>query len=140
MGYGCNYGSGQGYGNAGYMKGVAVEEFDVLSNYGQEGIPDIKHIVDEEWLVQHAAEWTMEGVPAVVAEQQGAIDAAKDVLEAALVSSVLDEINGRNIKLLGKGFDLNSFVSELRGEMCDGNDDAIAALADDRAADELAID
>ena len=82
----------------------------------------------------------MEGVPEVVAEQQAAIDAAKNDLEAALVSAVLDEINGRNIKLLGKTFDLNSFVNELREELCDGNDDAIEALAADRAADELAID
>ena len=36
--------------------------------YGQDPI-DIKHVYDEEWLIQGAVDWTMEGVPEEYARQ-----------------------------------------------------------------------
>ena len=61
VGYGCSWGTGAGAGNAGFKKGVAVEEhMDVLA-LGQDPL-DIKNIDDEEWLIESAKNFAMQGV------------------------------------------------------------------------------
>ena len=68
VGHGCSWGVGAGAGNAGFKKGVAIEEHMESLTYGQDPI-DIKHVYDEEWLIQGAVDWTMEGVPEEYARQ-----------------------------------------------------------------------
>jgi hypothetical protein len=48
-GHGCSWGSGAGAGNAGFMKGIAIEEHDDILSYGQD--LDIKHIHNEQRLI-----------------------------------------------------------------------------------------
>ena len=61
VGYGCSWGEGAGTGNAGFKKGIAIENHMESLTYGQDPI-DIKHIHDEAWLIEGARAWTMEGV------------------------------------------------------------------------------
>ena len=68
VGYGCSWGTGAGVGNAGYKKGIEIEAHMESLTYGQDPI-DIKHVYDEEWLIQGAVDWTMEGVPEEYARQ-----------------------------------------------------------------------
>ena len=66
--------------------------------YGQDPI-DIKHIHDEQWLIDGAREWTMEGVPEEAArlldfvgdrqaEIQAAVQATRADLEARLQAAM----------------------------------------------------
>lgn len=73
-GYGCNWAYGAGDGNAGFKKGIAVEEhMDVLS-MGQE--LDIKHIRDEAGLIAAARDFAMDGVAEEAARLLAAMDPA----------------------------------------------------------------
>lgn len=101
VGYGCSWGAGAGAGNAGYKKGVAIEEHIGTLTIGQDPI-DIKHIHDEQWLIDGARDWTMEGVPETaqrllevdmanaIATIESQITAKREELEAMLVQQVAD--------------------------------------------------
>ena len=62
IGHGCSWGEGAGSGNAGWKKGIPIEKHMDALTYGQDPI-DIKHVYDEQWLIDNAREWTMQGVP-----------------------------------------------------------------------------
>ena len=88
-GYGCNWAYGAGDGNAGFKKGIAVEEhMDVLS-MGQE--LDIKHIRDEAGLIAGARDFAMEGVAAEAARLLAAMDPALRAAALAAESSTLEQ-------------------------------------------------
>jgi hypothetical protein len=98
-GYGCSWAAGAGYGNAGFMKGVAVEEHHDILSYGQEDYM-IKHIEDVEGLVQGAVDWVLEGVEeqqaTLLTEANTAADMAIQELEeakAALDESLTNQVN-----------------------------------------------
>ena len=56
-GYGCSWGEGAGSGNAGYKKGIEIEEHMELLSMGQE--LDIKHIRDEAGLIQRTRDYVL---------------------------------------------------------------------------------
>ena len=99
VGHGCSWGEGAGAGNAGFKKGVAIENHMAALTYGQDPI-DIKHIHDEAWLIEGARAWTMEGVPEesarlvayvgdVQADIQARIQSIRADLEAELLAANL---------------------------------------------------
>ena len=99
IGHGCSWGEGAGAGNAGFKKGVAIENHMAALTYGQDPI-DIKHIHDEAWLIEGARAWTMEGVPEesarlvtyvgdVQADIQARIQSIRGDLEAQLLAANL---------------------------------------------------
>ena len=88
-GYGCNWGNGAGDGNAGFKKGIAVEEhMDVLS-MGQE--LDIKHIRDEAGLIASARDFAMQGVAEEAARLLAAMDPALRAEALAAELSALEQ-------------------------------------------------
>ena len=88
-GYGCNWAYGAGDGNAGFKKGIAVEEhMDVLS-MGQE--LDIKHIRDEAGLIASARDFAMEGVAQEAARLLAAMDPALRAAALSAESSTLEQ-------------------------------------------------
>jgi hypothetical protein len=85
VGHGCSWGTGAGAGNAGYKKGVAIEEHMESLTYGQDPI-DIKHVYDEAWLIQGAVDWTMQGVPEEYARLIAELCATQDNIQASIVA------------------------------------------------------
>ena len=82
-GYGCSWGTGAGAGNAGYKKGIAIENHMESLTYGQDPI-DIKHIHDEAWLIDGARAWTMQGVPEEYQRQLDIFDGKQDDIQATI--------------------------------------------------------
>ena len=85
VGHGCSWGEGAGAGNAGYKKGVAIENHMGALTYGQDPI-DIKHIHDEQWLIDGAREWTMAGVPEEVLRLLNYVEGQQDDIQARIQS------------------------------------------------------
>ena len=83
VGYGCSWGAGAGTGNAGFKKGIAIENHMESLTYGQDPI-DIAHIHDEAWLIEGARAWTMEGVPEEYARQLDIFDGKQDAIQASI--------------------------------------------------------
>ena len=83
VGYGCSWGAGAGAGNAGFKKGIAIENHMESLAYGQDPI-DIKHIHDEQWLIDGARAWTMAGVPEEYARQLEIFDGKQDAIQASI--------------------------------------------------------
>ena len=83
VGYGCSWGAGAGTGNAGFKKGIAIENHMESLTYGQDPI-DIAHIHDEAWLIEGARAWTMEGVPEEYQRQLDIFDGKQDAIQASI--------------------------------------------------------
>ena len=83
VGQGCSWGEGAGAGNAGYKKGVKIEAHMEALTYGQDPI-DIKHIHDEQWLIDGARDWTMAGVPEEVIRLLTEVEAGQDDIQTRI--------------------------------------------------------
>jgi hypothetical protein len=137
-GHGCSWGNGAGYGNAGYLKGVAVEEHDAILSYGQD--LDIKHIHNEGGLVAAATEWTMQGVEEEFQRQANNVDeeqAAREAGVEAAKQALRDALNGR---LAASVASLDATVERLAQELADREDGALAGVESTRAGWEQEID
>ena len=140
VGYGCSWGAGAGAGNAGYKKGIAIENHMEALTYGQDPI-DIKHIHDEQWLIDGAREWTMEGVPETaqrllevdmanaIATIEAQITAKREELEARLVQQVADA-DAR----------MNQLADEQAAQLLAREQAVVAAVEADRLTWEEAVD
>ena len=139
VGHGCSWGTGAGAGNAGFKKGVAIEEHMESLTYGQDPI-DIKHVYDEEWLIQGAVDWTMEGVPEEYARQLqricdqldawiASVTATRESLEARL----LTHINNANDRMVQN---VNSQAASLLAR----EQGVVASVDTDRLALEAEVD
>ena len=140
VGYGCSWGAGAGAGNAGYKKGIAIENHMEALTYGQDPI-DIKHIHDEQWLIDGAREWTMEGVPETaqrllevdmanaIATIEAQITAKREELEARLVQQVADA-DAR----------MNQLADEQAAQLLAREQAVVTAVEADRLSWEEAVD
>ena len=139
IGYGCSWGTGAGAGNAGYKKGIEIENHMESLTYGQNPL-DIKHIHDEAWLIDGAREWTMEGVPEEYTRQleifdgeqnniQVAIEALRETIQARLTSHEA-EANAR----------MDAFVDKQADSLNDREIKVIESVKTERLAYEAEID
>ena len=70
VGYGCSWGTGAGIGNAGYRKGVEIENYmNVLTYEGEE--LDIKNIENEDKLIENAVNFAVKGIEEKATELEG---------------------------------------------------------------------
>jgi hypothetical protein len=137
VGHGCSWGTGAGAGNAGFKKGVAIEEHMESLTYGQDPI-DIKHVYDEEWLIQGAVDWTMEGVPEEYARQLqricdqldawiASVTATREALEVRLHT----HINNANGRMVENVYDqAASLLAREQGVVASVNTDRLALEAE----------
>ena len=140
VGYGCSWGQGAGAGNAGYKKGVEIEaNMDVLTK-GQDPI-DIKHIHDEEWLIQGAKDFMMQGVADEadrLLNDQLASDNAER--EAALLQARKDLEEALNARLWEMVGELNDKREDLSADLLDREVEAMEGVVEWREAREKSID
>lgn len=109
-GYGCSYGQGAGFGNGGFRKGVAIEEHGAVLAYGQD--LEIKHIQGVGALIQHAVDFTMEGVAEAATEQVALVNAAQQQIHYAVEDGRYALMNSLNGKLTATIFELAGIVDE----------------------------
>ena len=137
-GHGCTWGSGAGYGNAGYLKGVAVEAHDDILSYGQD--LDIKHIHNEDGLIEAAVEWTMQGVEEEFQRQADIVDAEQADREAGVEAAKQALRDALTARLEASMASLDATVARLAQELEDRENSAIAGVDDTRQGWEADID
>ena len=137
-GHGCSWGSGAGAGNAGFLKGVAIEEHDDVLSYGQD--IDIKHIHNEQGLIDEAVWWTMQGVEEEVVRQQADVDADQVEREAGVVADKQALRDALTARLGDSIASLDDTVARLAQELLDRENSAMAGVESDRDVWEKEID
>jgi len=137
-GHGCTWGNGAGYGNAGYLKGVAVEAHDDILSYGQD--LDIKHIHNEDELIEEAVWWTMQGVEEEFQRQADIVDAQQVAREAGVEAAKQLLRDALNARLEASIASLDATVARLAQELEDRENGAIDAVDDTRNGWEADID
>jgi hypothetical protein len=137
-GYGCSWGQGAGIGNAGFLKGVEVEAHDDILSYGQD--LDIKHIHNEQGLIDEAVWWTMQGVEDMKVAQQARVDADQQAREAGVLADHQDLKDALTYRLNDSIAFLDAKVAELAARLLARENAAIAAVDADRQIWEGLID
>ena len=138
-GYGCSWGTGAGAGNAGFKKGVAIEEHMESLTYGQDPI-DIKHVYDEEWLIQGAVDWTMEGVQEEYDRQLQRICDELDRLKNTITTTRV-ELEGRLLTHINDANDrMVANVESQAASLLEREQGVIASVNTDRLALEAEVD
>ena len=136
-GYGCSYGQGSGFGNGGFRKGIAVEEHDAILSYGQD--LDIKHVQDTAGLVQHAVDFTMEGVPGEAAAQQEAVNEMQALIDGAIAEARQLLADSLTQRLEESVASLDGTLDRLSQALADRQAAALALLDADRLTYQQAV-
>ena len=136
-GYGCSYGQGSGFGNGGFRKGIAVEEHDAILSYGQD--LDIKHVQDTAGLVQHAVDFTMEGVAGEAAAQQEAVNEMQVLIDGAVAEARQLLADSLTQRLEESVASLDGTLETLTQALTDRQATALALLDADRLTYQQAV-
>jgi len=134
----CSWGPGSGYGNAGYLKGVAIEEHADVLDYGQD--LDIKHIQNEQGLIDGATEWTMDGVAEKVVEMQAQVDADQESRMGGVEGAKQALRDALSARLMESMDSLDATVEELAARLLERENAAIEGVQETSAAWQVAID
>ena len=137
-GHGCSWGTGAGAGNAGFLKGVAIEEHDDILSYGQD--LDIKHIHNEQGLIDESVWWTMQGVADEVVRQQENVDADEVIREAGVEAGKQALRDALNARLADSIASLDDTIARLAQRLSDDEDVAIAGVDAMRILQEASVD